>query len=57
MIYVVKITQVFELSGGTPSGGIYSGSGVSNAIFSPINAGVGTHNITYTYTLGPCGGN
>ena len=44
----------FELSGGTPSGGIYSGSGVSNAIFSPINAGVGTHNITYTYTLGPC---
>ena len=44
----------FELSGGTPSGGIYSGSGVSNAIFSPINAGIGTHNITYTYTLGPC---
>lgn len=44
----------FELTGGTPSGGIYSGSGVSNGSFNPINAGIGNHNITYTYTLGPC---
>ena len=44
----------FELIGGTPSGGIYSGLGVSNGIFNPINAGLGIHNITYTYTLGPC---
>ena len=38
------------LTGGIPTGGVYSGVGVSNGIFDPNTAGVGTHSITYTYT-------
>lgn len=38
-----------ELTGGTPIGGNYSGSGVTGNIFEPSEAGVGTHLITYTY--------
>lgn len=33
-----------------PSGGVYSGSGVTGASFDPATAGVGTHVITYAYT-------
>ena len=42
--------------GGMPTGGVYSGPGVTNAgngmtfSFDPAVAGVGTHTITYTYT-------
>ena len=44
---------VLNLSGGTPIGGVYSGSGVGlSPSFNPGNAGVGTHTITYTYTDG-----
>ncbi|GEM_PF-3973376 len=39
----------FPLTGGTPQGGIYSGTGVSNGIFDPAAAGIGEHSITYTY--------
>lgn len=42
--------DAFELSGGSPSGGEYSGPGVSNGMFDPGVAGLGTHTITYTYT-------
>ncbi|MFC2111442.1 T9SS type A sorting domain-containing protein, partial [Bacteroidota bacterium] len=42
----------FTLSGGSPSGGTYSGTGVSIGSFNPATAGVGTHTITYTYTNG-----
>jgi hypothetical protein len=42
----------FALSGGSPAGGTYSGTGVSNNSFNPANAGVGTHSLTYTYTDG-----
>ena len=42
----------FPLSGGSPEGGAYSGTGVSGGNFNPLNAGVGTHTITYTYTDG-----
>lgn len=45
---------IFELEGGNPSGGTFTGSGVNNGFFDPKIAGVGNHNITYTYTLGPC---
>ena len=45
---------IFELEGGNPSGGTFSGIGVNNGFFDPKIAGVGNHNITYTYTLGPC---
>ena len=37
---------------GTPSGGGFSGTGVSGGNFDPSIAGVGTHIITYTYTDG-----
>lgn len=39
----------YELSGGLPEGGSYSGPGVGNNFFDPSIAGVGTHAITYTY--------
>jgi hypothetical protein len=37
------------LNTATPTGGYYSGDGVSNQSFNPAQAGVGSHNITYTY--------
>lgn len=40
----------FTLSGGSPSNGTYSGSGVAAGIFNPALAGPGTHTITYTFT-------
>jgi uncharacterized protein (TIGR02145 family) len=43
-------TTPILLSGGTPAGGIYSGTGVSGGLFTPSIAGAGTFNITYTYT-------
>jgi hypothetical protein len=42
----------FELSGGTPEGGVYTGDGVENGWFDPSIAGLGTHTIAYTYTDG-----
>ncbi|MDW8159386.1 MAG: fibronectin type III domain-containing protein [Bacteroidia bacterium] len=39
---------------GTPSGGNFSGTGVSGNQFSPSTAGVGTHTITYSGNLGGC---
>jgi uncharacterized delta-60 repeat protein len=40
----------FGLTGGLPSGGVYSGNGVSSGSFNPSVAGAGNHIITYTYT-------
>jgi hypothetical protein len=40
------------LSGGSPSGGTYSGTGVSGGLFDPGVTGVGTFSITYTFTDG-----
>jgi PKD repeat protein len=40
----------FELTGGLPFGGEYIGTGVTNNWFDPGVAGVGNHNITYSYT-------
>lgn len=37
------------LSGGSPQGGTYSGTGVSAGEFDPNAAGEGSHSITYTY--------
>jgi len=36
------------LTGGSPAGGTYSGTGVSNGVFYPQVAGIGGHIITYT---------
>lgn len=38
------------LTGGSPAGGVYSGTTVTGGTFSPSGAGTGTHTITYTYT-------
>ena len=40
----------FELRGGEPSGGTYSGVGVSSGWFNPSLAGIGVHPIEYIYT-------
>lgn len=47
---VCNTAPAFSLSGGTPAGGTYSGTGVSGGMFDPAVAGVGTHIITYTFT-------
>lgn len=45
-------SNLVTLSQGIPSGGAYSGTGVSGSSFDAGAAGVGTHTITYTYTDG-----
>ncbi|MEP6793282.1 MAG: T9SS type A sorting domain-containing protein [Saprospiraceae bacterium] len=42
-------TSPFALTGGSPAGGTYSGTGVSGGVFNPSVAGVGTHTITYNF--------
>jgi PKD repeat protein len=42
--------NTFILSQGSPSGGIYSGNGVTNNEFNPQNVTVGLQTITYTFT-------
>ena len=42
----------FELTEGSPAGGVYSGTGITNGYFYSDVAGVGSHMITYTYTDG-----
>ena len=45
----------FTLSGGSPTGGTYSGNGVSvGNVFTPSIAGAGTFPIHYTYHYGTC---
>ena len=39
-----------NLSGGLPTGGSYSGTGVTESVFSISVAGAGTHEITYSFT-------
>ena len=48
--FVALSTPPFELTGGIPVGGDYTGPGVTNGIFDPAAAGIGMHTITYTYT-------
>ena len=43
-------TAAFALTGGSPVGGTYSGTGVTSNQFSPANAGEGTFSITYTFS-------
>lgn len=56
---VVSFTQLtspclndpaITLTEGSPAGGVYSGPGVVNGVFTPSDAGAGIHTITYTYT-------
>ncbi|MFM7023565.1 MAG: gliding motility-associated C-terminal domain-containing protein [Flavobacteriales bacterium] len=43
-------TAAFALTGGSPVGGTYSGSGVNGANYDPSSTTTGPHVITYTYT-------
>jgi len=45
-----EYASALTLSGGSPSGGIYSGSGVTAGTFNPSQSGLGDITITYTYT-------
>ena len=38
-----------NLAGGSPLGGVFSGVGVSNGQFNPINLGGGSYNVTYAF--------
>ncbi|MCC9138774.1 DUF6443 domain-containing protein [Pontibacter silvestris] len=42
------------MTGGSPTGGTYSGPGVSNGVFNPAVAGAGTHTIIYSYNTNGC---
>jgi subtilisin-like proprotein convertase family protein len=43
-------TSAFTLSGGSPAGGIYTGTGVTSNVFDPSVAGYGVFTIVYTFT-------
>ena len=45
----LQLTSV-TLTGGSPAGGVYSGTAVTGTTFNPTTAGVGTFPITYTVT-------
>jgi hypothetical protein len=47
---VCNTIPAFTLPTATPSGGVYSGVGVSGNSFNPATAGPGTHTIIYSYT-------
>lgn len=40
----------YQLQGATPSGGVYSGTGVSGNVFNPNGLQNGNYTVTYTYT-------
>ncbi len=42
--------SAIQLPAGTPAGGTYSGKGVSTNQFIPVVAGLGKHDVTYTFT-------
>ena len=49
---VCRNDEPFQLTGGSPVGGVYSGIGVSGGMFYPGNTTTGIKNITYTFTDG-----
>lgn len=51
---VCYVASSYTLSGGLPSGGIYSGPGVTNGIFDPMATGPGVFAIIYTVVSPPC---
>lgn len=48
---ICETVPVVILEGGIPGGGTYSGPGVTGNEFIPSEAGLGTHTITYSYTV------
>ncbi|MHC1707638.1 MAG: cohesin domain-containing protein [Bacteroidales bacterium] len=51
---VCDFIDTLELTGGLPTGGVYSGNGVVNGNFLPNTVGPGTYDITYTVTNAGC---
>jgi gliding motility-associated-like protein len=49
---ICGLSAPFNLTGGLPAGGTYSGPGVAANAFDPSAAGIGTHTLTYSYTDG-----
>lgn len=55
-VYLVQFEDIcgyadpLELINGVPSGGTYTGTGVSGGFFDPTVAGIGSHAISYTHT-------
>ncbi len=47
---ILSDNHAILLTGGSPAGGIYAGTGVSGNVFFPSVVGQGVHNISYTYT-------
>ena len=47
-------TPPFQLTGGLPLGGIYTGPGVTDGKFNPAAVGVGTFELVYTVLKGEC---
>ena len=45
---VCEGSDAFALTGGSPSGGSWSGTGVQSGSFDPVQAGPGSHTLTYT---------
>jgi PKD repeat protein len=40
----------YDLSAASPSGGVWSGPGITGSSFDPATAGIGVHLVSYTYT-------
>jgi hypothetical protein len=53
---VCTTSSPVTLSGGSPAGGTYSGTGVTSGSFNPSVAGPGSTTITYTYSQNGCSG-
>ncbi len=49
---VCEQENAITLPDANPTGGTYSGNGVSSNLFDPAVAGIGTHSITYSFTDG-----
>lgn len=47
---ITSANHAILLTGGSPSGGVYAGPGVTGNVFFPSVAGDGVHTISYTYT-------
>ena len=48
----LNTSGTITLSGGSPTGGVYSGPGVTGNTFNPAQANAGANIVTYTYTDG-----
>lgn len=47
---ICKNSEALLLAGGSPAGGIYTGTGVNDGIFSPELVEIGSHTLYYTFT-------